>query len=193
MAETFLLVDFENVREIPFIHVAPNWCVRIFIGRSQNTVPFALASEAQKLGTRLEWVKIEGDGRNNLDFHLAYYLGDLAARHPKAEYVILSKDKGFDPLLSHVTARGLQCRRIERIGAPPAVSSQSGDPNFDRAHSVLRKVPKNARPRRRKTLVQKVASDFQKKLPEAEVNRIVEMLFSKNLVSESNNALTYHF
>src|SRR4051812_1995224 len=102
MFDTFLLVDFENVRDLALSQLPDGWRVRIFIGRSQNSVPFALASEAQRLGDRLEWIKIAGDGRNNLDFHLAYYLGTLTHEHPFAAFVILSRDHGYDALIAHL-------------------------------------------------------------------------------------------
>ncbi len=170
--------------------VPDDWKVKIFIGRTQNTIPFQLASDAQRLGNRLEWIKIEGDGRNNLDFHLAYYLGGLAMETPNAEFFILSKDKGFDPLLKHIAESGGQCRRISDFAAIVAAPI---DPHFTRAFEVLSKIDKKSRPRRRKTLHQHIASIFQKKLEEAEIHRIVESLIVKGLVAETNNVLTYHF
>lgn len=193
MSETFLLVDFENVREMAPSRLPEKWRVKIFIGRSQNSIPFAIASEAQRLGGRLEWVKIEGDGRNNLDFHLTFYLGELVKEFPRATFIILTKDKGFDPLLKHLSQRSIQCRRVgefAKIATPPA---DSPDPHFTRVYEILSKIQKKARPGKRKTLVQHVSATFQKKLPEADVQRIVNQLLSKRLVSETNNALTYHF
>jgi len=193
MSETFLLVDHENVREVVLSRLPTGWQVKIFVGRSQNSIPFTLASEAQRLGERLERIKIEGDGRNNLDFHLAYHFGALVKEHPGAGFVILSRDKGFDALLQHAAHRGVQCRRINEFAEIAASPSEAADRHFTRAFEVLSHIEKKARPRRHKTLVQQVASVFQKKLPEAEVQRIVDLLISKRLVSEANNALTYHF
>jgi hypothetical protein len=188
MSKSFLLVDFENVRDLALSRLSAEWCVRIFVGRSQNSIPFSLTEEAQKLGERLQWIKIQGDGRNNLDFHLAYYLGLLSAAHPSASFVILSRDHGFDALISHLVQRNIACRRIdsfsELIALPP-------DPQFARVWTVLSKIEKKSRPRKRKTLAQLISSVFQKKLPEPEIQRLVEELFAKGMVAESNNALTY--
>ncbi len=43
--------------------------------------------------------KIEGNGSNALDFHIAMELGCIIENSNKPECVVLSKDKGFDPLL----------------------------------------------------------------------------------------------
>jgi hypothetical protein len=191
MAQSFLLVDFENVRELALSQLSAEWCVRIFVGRSQNSIPFTLTEEAQTLGERLQWIKIAGEGRNNLDFHLAYYLGTLSAAHPAASFVILSRDHGFDALIAHLVQRHIACRRIDSFDELVIRPKQSKDAALDRVWTVLSKIEKKSRPRRRKTLTQLVSSVFQKKLPEPEVQRIVDELFAKGMISESNNALTY--
>jgi hypothetical protein len=37
--------------------------------------------------------------------------GEGICKFPQAEFVILSNDKGFDPLVRHLVARGFKCRR----------------------------------------------------------------------------------
>jgi hypothetical protein len=193
MSQTFLLIDFENVRVVPLASLPAEYHILIFVGRSQNSIPFEITREAQQLGSRLEWIKIEGDGRNNLDFHLAYYLGLLAAKHGKAEFLVLSRDKGFDPVIRHAVGTGLHCSRIESLGkivdAPPSLN----DPHFEKAFKVLSGTAKNSRPRKQKTLTALVASLFQNKQPAEEIQRIVEVLFTKKLISEANNTLAYNF
>jgi hypothetical protein len=191
MSTSFLLVDFENVRDLALSRLSAEWCVRIFVGRSQNSIPFTLTEEAQKLGERLQWIKIQGDGHNNLDFHLACYLGTLSAGHPSASFVILSRDHGFDALIAHLVQRNIACRRIDSFAELVSPPKASKDAALERVWTVLSKIEKKSRPRRRKTLTQLVSSVFQKKLPEPEVQRIVDELFAKGLVSEANNALTY--
>ena len=193
MFDTFLMVDFENVRDLALSQLPDGWRVRIFIGRSQNNIPFALANEAQRLGDRLEWIKIAGDGRNNLDFHLAYYLGRLAQEHPFAAFVILSKDHGYDALIAHLVDKGIQCKRIGAFADIGTTPPPTANAHFTRTYAVLSKINKKSRPRRRKTLVQLVTSIFQRKLRPAEVEEIVARLFSENLVTEANNALSFHF
>ena len=61
-------------------------------------------------------MKIAGAGRNALDFHLAFYLGELAATTPRARLRIVSKDTGFDLLVAHLCARGLAVERVLSFG-----------------------------------------------------------------------------
>jgi hypothetical protein len=195
MSPVFLLIDFENVTHVTLASLPAEYRVFIFVGRSQNSIPFTLTRNAQQLGTRLEWIKIEGDGRNNLDFHLAYYLGVLCTEHQDAEFLVLSRDKGFDPVIRHIVGRGHRCTRIDSLpqSTPRAIEAKTEDPHFEKAFKIVAGINKKSRPRKRKTLLAHLASISHTKKTDAEVRRIVDAFFAKNLISEVDNALTYHF
>jgi hypothetical protein len=76
-----LLIDFENVQKLDFelIDLADTE-IAIFVGKSQNRIPFPVVEKTQSLGERVKWLKIAGDGKNNLDFHIAFELGRLCER-----------------------------------------------------------------------------------------------------------------
>ncbi len=74
----------------------------VFIGANQTKVPFEVAQAMQAMGSNAEYVKIAGNGSNALDFHIAFYIGQLAAADPTAFFHIISKDSGFDPLIAHL-------------------------------------------------------------------------------------------
>ncbi len=116
--KTILLIDFENIQEIPLQAIDPaSTEVRLYVGKSQNRVPFELASAAQRFGEAFSWHKIAGEGKNNLDFHIAFELGHLSAKGERdCEYVILSKDTGYDHLLEFARGKGIHCRRIRTLG-----------------------------------------------------------------------------
>ena len=127
-----LLVDFENVPKVDLSALPPDVTVPFFFGASQRTVPTAFLKEALKLGPRFVPIDIEGQGKNALDFHIAFYLGEYLQAAPGAECVILSRDKGFDPLVRHLSGRGFKVRRVGAIGdafhapvaiRPPSVAS----------------------------------------------------------------------
>jgi len=193
LTEELLLVDFENVQQVDLSHVDAATRVVIFHGASQKSVPIDLVSATQSLGKQVEWVKIEGNGKNALDFHIACYLGRILEKEPGSICVVLSKDKGFDPLLKYLNRHGLTCRRIEsmleRVSAPIGAVS----PHYKRVLEVLRKSEKKSRPRKRKTLAQHIASIFQKKLSAVEVEGVIDLLFANKQISEENGAITYSF
>ncbi len=113
-----ILVDFENIQRLDFDNMdISNTNLAIFVGKSQNKIPFSLVEKAQSFGERLVWIKIAGDGKNNLDFHLAFELGRLCERMDKdVELIILSKDSGYDSLIRYINELGIKTRRIANPG-----------------------------------------------------------------------------
>jgi PIN domain len=221
MAESVLLVDYENIGKIDLAAIPDGVRVPFFFGASQRTVPTEFLKAALKLGERFVPIDIEGQGKNALDFHIAFYLGEYLARAPDTSCVILSKDKGFDPLVRHLTRRGFEVRRAnsmaEALGsraAVPAPRSSAGGrpsgraggragarheaaPREDRslreeALHLLAGTQKARRPRKRKGLIGVLHSHFSRKVPESELQDLVDELIAAGQLSEANGAITYH-
>jgi hypothetical protein len=104
-----ILIDFENVqpKDLAQLRGRP-FKTKVFCGANQTKVPFDLAAELQPLGPDAEYIKIQGTGPNALDFHIAYYIGRLSTEIPGATFHIVSKDKGFDPLIKHLKTQTRQ-------------------------------------------------------------------------------------
>ncbi len=113
-----LLVDFENIQDLDYLKKLRNtdYEVRVFLGPHQAKLPTVLVRQAQPFGNRLQWIQMEGHGKNALDFHIAYTLGLLVAEDRKRRIFVLSKDTGFDPLIAYLGKRGIACERIEELG-----------------------------------------------------------------------------
>jgi hypothetical protein len=195
MNKTLLLIDFENVQQIDLLRLDDSFQVIIFVGGSQKSVPIELVTNAQKLGSRIEWEKVEGNGRNALDFFIACHLGRIFERSPQLNCIVLSKDTGFDPLLRHLNKNGLKCKRINSLMElePKTDVNVEEEPNYKRVVELLRKSEKKARPRKRKTLSQHISSMFQKNIEQKAIDRIIDILFANKMISETNNAITYEF
>jgi hypothetical protein len=108
----FFLIDFENVQPAGIGALVPGSCrIMMFLGQNQSKVPVALSQALQPFGTDVEYLQISGSGPNAVDFHIAFYIGRLAASHPDAKFTIVSKDTGFDPLVKHLTSLKIACNR----------------------------------------------------------------------------------
>ncbi len=194
MTQKFLLVDFENVRQVDLTQLDDSFQVIILVGASQKSIPMDLVASAQKLGTRVKWQQVDANGNNALDFFIAYQLGRIMEQGSQHECIVLSKDKGFDPLLRHLSKSGLKCKRINSLmEIAPKASIQSEDANYRRVVEVLCKLDENKRPRKRATLSRHISSIFQKKLAQPEIDRIIDILLANKMISEVNNAITYEF
>jgi hypothetical protein len=196
MGKTYLFIDFENIQNIDLPTLRDTEVeIKIFVGESQQKIPFDLVQAAQTFGGAIEWVKIEGTGKNALDFHIAFYLGRLSAADRSAAFIILSKDTGFDPLVRHVKKHHIACRRIDSI-LELSKRNELLAPNNEIVAKVLEnlsKIHKNRRPRTRRTLHQHIHGLFLRKESESTINTLIDSLFVQKKLAEENNKLIYHF
>ena len=193
MNQKLLLVDFENVHQVELAHLDEHFNVIIFVGLVQKTIPIELVMSAQKLGSRVEWQRVEGNGSNALDFYIACHLGRVLEKSPTQHCIVLSKDKGFDPLLRHLSKTGLKCKRINSLLELEPESATAEEPNYKRVLDQLGKTEKKLRPRKRTTLSTYISFMFQNNIPQADVDRIIDIFFANKLISEANNRITYEF
>lgn len=112
MPERLVLVDFENVQKLDLSILDESYRAIVFVGASQAPPKAARNKATAHRFSRVDFQQIEGNGRNALDFHIAFHLGRTIETAPETECIVLSKDKGYDPLLIHLNKNGLRCRRI---------------------------------------------------------------------------------
>lgn len=145
MSSNFILVDFENVQPDSLVAVAEaKFGVIVFVGASQTKVPFEVADALQQMGESAAYVKISGNGKNALDFHIAFWIGQLSSRFPSAGFHIISKDNGFDPLIAHLKERGISATRKPSISEIPQLKSASRQTKTPKPSSPPVSAPKNS-------------------------------------------------
>ena len=192
--KTVLIVDYENVQKIDVnLMDKRNTEIHLFVGAEQNRIPFPLVEKAQSFGPGLVWEKVAGKGRNNLDFHIAYRLGELNRLNDSTvDFVILSKDTGYDALIRFINQAGRKCRRIKNIAE---ISQKGGHlPESKLTSSVienLKKIDAKKRPRSRATLRKHIESLLKDRARANEIEEIVEELFVKEWLAEANSRLRY--
>lgn len=124
MHKSIVLIDFESVQPESIAELSSDdFNLLIFIGANQTKISFELAVAIQKMGNRAEYVKISGNGPNAMDFHIAFYIGQLSIQNPTAYFHIISKDKGFDPLIQHLKTKQIYADRVESISEIPIIKN----------------------------------------------------------------------
>ncbi|MBD2072669.1 hypothetical protein H6F86_01950 [Phormidium sp. FACHB-592] len=198
LKKAILLVDYENVQNIDLSEIQEQDIdIKIFVGQAQNKIPMELVQATQRFGQRVEWIKIEEAGSNALDFHIAFYLGKLSKEIGAGSFLILSNDKGFDPLIKHISKSKIKCQRIQSLLAVSKEKNVLISQNVDSIAKVienLSRIQKNKRPRTQKALRQHIKTLLlQKKLSDKEIDTLVDNLFVQKKISEVSNRLTYSF
>jgi len=190
-----ILVDFENIQKLEFEHIdTTDTDILIFVGRSQSKIPFQLVEKAQTLGEHLRWLKIAGDGKNNLDFHLAFELGRLCEQYKNdVELIILSKDSGYDSLIKYINDLKGHVSRIANAAELADSTKQLPTSNFtSNIVANLTKINNQKRPRTRTTLKKHIESLLRDKASSNEIDSIIEEMFIKGLMTLTNNRLKYN-
>jgi hypothetical protein len=185
----YLLIDFENVRPAGIPAIRENQNVFIFAGDNQNKIDYDLVRETQPYGNRVQWIKIKGSGRNALDFHISFYLGKLSAIHKQASFFILSKDKGFDPLVRYLENSGIQCKRITQLQDFITGKEVDDDSIFAKILRMLLKIDLARRPKRIRTLKAFVAS--RNKLDSVKVDKIIKRLADEKIIILNKEKVSY--
>ena len=194
---TYILIDHENIHSLDPGEIEGR-AVKVLVFLGVQTTKLAV-DDVQKLlkhRAQIELITISGNGKNALDFHIAYYAGRINAEDPLASIRIISRDKGFDPLIAHLKNRSVEAERSEEIFGPPrkrrvATALPPADARVERVISHLAKIAK-ARPRKRKTLASNLAALFRKELTEREIADLIATLQSAGkLLIDEKDTVTY--
>lgn len=189
--EKYLYIDYENVQDVQTEAIDEGMKVMIIVGINQTKVPISLVQQTQPFGERVQWIQVGGQGRDALDFFIAYYVGRDVCRKPDKEFIIYSKDAGYDPLVEHLKEKQVTIRRIVSFQElMPRINSAVDPALLEKTLLNLSKVAPNKRPKKRHTLTKHVAALFPTKL-EGEIEDLIEELFIDKHVYEQNGLIRY--
>jgi hypothetical protein len=211
----YILIDYENVQAKSLALLkGEQFQVRIFLGPGNTKLPVELVLAMHELGERADYVILETPGANALDFHIAYYLGVLAANDSTGCFHIISKDTGFDPLIKHMKARKISVTRsisIEQIPCliPPPINGKSAKDNvaaidknnsstkisIDESIKIIVKnliKQKTSKPGTPKTLLSTIHAKCGKDTLAADIEAVYKGLISRGYIKVDGAKITYH-
>lgn len=217
MRPNYVLVDYENVpiQSLTLLK-ADHFNVKVFLGPNNSKISAELAIAMQQMGARAEYITLASKGANALDFHIAYYIGFLAATESSAFFHIISKDTGFDPLIQHLKARKISVSRstsIEEMPCfiqPPQAPKNVALPPPSNALTTPKSPPsariigltkvatddlikrKASKPRTTKTLWTTVQAKCGKDLPKKDIDTVIEELIKKGYVKVTGTKVSYN-
>jgi hypothetical protein len=113
MEVSFVFIDYENIQpeKISLLN-RKQFRLIIFAGDRQNISD--LEELLQPFGKKAN-IKRIAPGRNSLDFHIAFYLGQISASEPGANFFIVSKDKDYDTLINHLHSLNINVARVTNV------------------------------------------------------------------------------
>jgi len=213
-----VFLDFENVSEIdPLIIGARTVQFTLFLGPRHKKLDVDIVEKLIEHAASVHLVRLTSSGKNALDFALAYYMGRAAVADPGGFFHIVSKDKGYDPLIEHLRSKHIKARRHDDfsslkfggpagssspgpVSSPPAPARTAGPrpqpaPAVGPVERVLQglRLHPNNRPRRKATLLRHLSTRLGNKMSETEIAIVVEELSRRGVLSiDPKGVVTYH-
>ena len=194
MPTNYVLIDFENVQPKNFKIIAnQSFKIFIFIGANQNKVPLDMAAAMQEFGENAKYIKISGNGQNSLDFHIAFYIGQLSLEDPEGYFHIISKDSGFDPLIEHLKNKNIRIQRETNLAEIPILRLASATSNGEKITAIIKNLVGRgqSKPRKLKTLANTINSLFTNKLEDSELMSLIKKLQEQKYIIINQGNVSY--
>ncbi len=189
MRINYILIDLENIQ--PSCLAALNeehFRIVVFVGSHQAKIGFDIVLTMQNLGNKASYIRISGNGPNALDFHIAFYIGQISATDNTAFFHIISKDKGFDPLIDHLKSKKILACRSENINEIPVIKLLNSKNIQDQLPIIAANLKQRgtSRPRLVKTLKNTINSLFQKTLTAENLTEIISLMEREGTIAGSD-------
>lgn len=189
----YVLIDYESVQpsQLELLN-RDGFVAYVFVGKAQTKLSFETVSAIQDLGERAKYIKISGAGPNALDFHIAFYMGQIGATDPDAFFHVISKDKGFDPLIEHLRERKVFSVRSETIGEIPIIRASTAKTPKDRMGLVVDRLKSgNSRPRTLSALRSAIDDILYKQVGEPELQAVIEQMVKAGFVTVTDEKVSF--
>lgn len=190
----YVLIDYESVQPeaLSVLH-EDHFRLIVFVGATQAKVAFDTAAALQRMGERASYIKISGSGPNALDFHIAFYIGQLSLQDASPYFHIISKDTGFDPLIQHLKDKKILAARWRDVSEIPLLKVLNAKLPGEKIAVIVAHLQSrgSARPRKVKTLSNTINALFQNALPESELVALINELQAQALITIGDNDVSY--
>jgi len=194
LQENYVLIDFENIqpRNLSLLETLP-FTVLVFIGANQAKLPRHVVVAMQALGDSAKYIEIDGNGPNALDFHIAYYIGQLVAADPDGYFHIISKDKGFDPLVRHLKGKKIRIRRENDLAEIPTLRIPKKAKKDDKIDAIVRNLigRGQSRPRKVRTLQNTISNLVSEELSDSELAGLIRELQQRKHIVVTDGNIRY--
>ncbi|QTR44520.1 NYN domain-containing protein [Thiothrix litoralis] len=121
----YIFVDFENtqVMDVRLLSGKPV-ILLVVTGDKQKQLPIPLIKQLLANADQVGLIEANCSGKNALDLVLAYHMGQWAKQDPTGYFHIVSKDKGFDPLITHLKQLKVSAARHDEFTQIPLFVDQ---------------------------------------------------------------------
>ena len=172
-----IFVDFENVHNTGLNgleNLTENEIVYLFYSKNTPHLPMDVVAKISKSPADIELVE-SGAGKNAMDFVIASYLGYMINEHDdNVDYFILSKDKGYKPLVDFWEDWNVKTiEDLTQFAKKNEVTAKKTKPTVSKAEQALR------------SNIGRVLNGYNKEIK----NQVVNVILKSKSKAEVNNKL----
>jgi hypothetical protein len=192
MARTnYIFIDFENVQEIGLDRIAGKPVkVTYVLGERHKNLPVVLVKLLLKYAGQVALVETGRNGKNALDLVLAQYIGAAKQADPHGYYHVISKDKDFDALISHLQSNDTLAARRAAFCEVPVLMNNAERVKFISTRLQSKQV---TRAKKRATLESQIQALFGKALSELELRETINGLIAQKAIEiTATGEVIYH-
>ena len=182
-------VDYENIGSLKNIDFSTYQKLFIFCGPKNPNIKLGNAAISEFINIQI--IKLKTNGANNLDFHIAYYLGKFSQTAPKeTQFHVITRDNGFNGLVSHIKKTGRMCKKITQKTEekpPPEKLSPCAELTVER----LSHIDGRKRPRKEQKLVNWIDSQCRSVSKNINAKSVLGELAKAGLINNDNQVIKY--
>ncbi|MFA9500904.1 PIN domain-containing protein [Mannheimia sp. E30BD] len=196
----YAFIDYENLNSLDGLALQEYDRLFLFVGASNNQTEIRLTEKfSDEINITL--IKIKSIAKNNVDFHIAYYLGKLDEQADKnVEFYILSNDQGYDGICDFIQHKkqGRVCQRkgVQLEKQPIAQTNNTEEVVFQKYVQYMKQTATKHLPVKLKALKNNIRSHtglvkINKKEAEKFVDKVVDKLLSDKWIKLVDNKVSY--
>ena len=186
----YIFIDFENVQEIDLDRIAGKPVkVTYVLGERHKNLPVALVKLLLKYAGQVALVETGRNGKNALDLVLAQYIGATKQADPHGYYHVISKDKDFDALISHLQSNDTLAARHTAFCEIQVLMNLDERMKFIMTHFQSKQV---TRAKKRGKLESQIQALFGRTLSAVELDETINGLVAQKKIAIGASAeVTY--
>lgn len=205
----YAFIDYENIHSLDNLNLHLYERIFLFLGANQPTVQLS-----EKFNDELNFtlITIKNIAKNNLDFHIAYYLGKMDMQTDKnIEFCVISKDNGYSGICEFIQNQRNPRKCILLKPSLPDVeeepmkliedkSSKTANINIEQYleefQAYISKAKVEHLPRKKDKLCNSIRSQtgiksLDEKLSQGAIDRVFNVLCKQNIIAINGDKFQY--
>lgn len=144
----YYFIDFENVHSDGFCgieKVKKGDVIYVIYSERSKAFSLEILEKAAIQGAELKAYKVEVGSKNALDFQLSSFLGYIIGKsdHMDCSYTIVSKDMGYDKVVSFWKNRGRKIQRMINLSGADMLHLPALSPMIPKQETKPQEMPSN--------------------------------------------------